>query len=269
MATAADLMRSDYVAVEEGDPISDVLRLMQRGKTEAVITKGGKYVGMFDKRALLKSHVDPGEMKVRRSLIANVPRLSRATGTKEIVRLLYASDMHVLPVVDKNEHVEGVVGARHLLVSMLDDFKGMKVSDLASRKVTVLQETDELGKLVNVLRESRIGRVPIVDVTGRLSGVASVVDLLSKFLLMSERSSKGGSTGRGALGGRREHVDRNTLPVSNVMTRAVHTVPSSAALSTVIDVMHRNHVSDVIIVEKDVPVGIVTTKDLLGLVLKG
>ena len=61
----------------------------------------------------------------------------------------------------------------------------------------------------------------------------------------------------------------NALQVSNVMTRVVQTVQRSASLNQVIATMHTNHISDLIVVEKDVPIGIVTTKDLLKFLVKG
>ncbi len=270
MLSAADLMRNDFVAVEEGDAVSGVLAKIRRGKTEAIITKDGKFLGMFDKRALLRTRIDPAAVKVQKSLNASVPKLSREMDLREVARLLYASDHNLLPVVDKNGHIEGAVGARHLLASASESFQGQKVSDVVGRELITLKESEPISKLMACCRESHISHVPVVDAAGKLSGVVSVVDVLSRFLMVPAQGSRRGDKARGSSrAGNGEKVVLNALQVSNVMTRVVQTVQRSASLNQVIATMHTNHISDLIVVEKDVPIGIVTTKDLLKFLVKG
>ena len=53
------------------------------------------------------------------------------------------------------------------------------------------------------------------------------------------------------------------------MSPLVYTVRDGDRLDKVIDVMDKNHISSVVVVDsRDKPVGIVTVKDLLGVVAK-
>ncbi|MBI4450818.1 CBS domain-containing protein [Candidatus Woesearchaeota archaeon] len=259
-----ELMRKDYLAVKESEVVSKVLGNMRSGKhTSAVIVdaKGG-YRGMLSKRALVRTTVDTAKAKVK-NYVMHVARLEPDTSLEDAARLLHASDSHVLPVLGKGKLL-GILGARDLLQSMRGRFSALKARDVATSTLITLPEDAPVGRLFSLFREHSIDRIPIVDSAGFLVGVVGLVDYLVRLQSEAVKGRGQGSRGSRKSGNpSKEKRDIHDLPVSNLATKIVETCMPGMPVPDCIAAMHGKRVSDLILVEKGRPVGIVTTKDLL------
>ena len=263
-----DVLRTDYLAISPDDTLSRVVGKLGKDHTEAVaLDDKGKYVGMLWKRALIRSRVDPAATKVRK-FITNPATLVADASLERVAQLMHNSDFHVLPVLDKGDRVLGIAGARDVLDALSARFAGIKASEVATNKLITLTETDPTGRAITLFREKKIDRIPILDSSGKLAGIVTLMDLISRFHKGTPQGSisgRGGKHGRTSKSGNDpgERPDYDKLPVGNIMTKLVVTASPNAKVADVIKLLRDNRISDVIMVQNDLPVGIVTTKDLL------
>ncbi|HSU72412.1 MAG TPA: CBS domain-containing protein [Candidatus Binatia bacterium] len=263
-----DILRTNYLSAKPDDTLASVFGKLGRGKhTEAVIVDGkGIFIGMLNKRALIRSRIDASETKVK-GFVAKTATLTEDMVLEQAARLMHAADFHVLPVVDKNKHVLGIAGARDLLDAVQGTFT-QSARELGTMKLITLQDSDPVSKAVGLFHKTGIDHIPLVDEQGRLTGIASFVDLVARFHLSGARGAVSGRKGKhgrtsasGQDSGDRPNYD--SLPLQNVMTRLVVTASPNAKVQQIIKLLRDNEISDIVLVEDERPVGIITSKDLL------
>jgi len=164
-------------------------------------------------------------------------------------------------------------------------------ADLMNPKVLAVRENMTLRELAAYLIRNQITGAPVEDGGGRLVGVVSTVDIAEAMLAFpgddgSDPGGAGAGTGadpsgegsedeveeRGARGeeaeepGEAELADDDVL-VRDIMTPAIDSVPEDATVSEVASRMLDNHVHRLLVTRDGKPVGIITTSDLLGLLI--
>ncbi|MBI4150712.1 CBS domain-containing protein [Candidatus Woesearchaeota archaeon] len=261
-----DILRTNHLEVSQDDTIVSVIGKLSKGHTEAVVVDAkGKYVGMLWKRKLIRSRITPEE-KVKNFLLKSAS-LTYTSTIEDAAKKLHSADCHVLPVVE-NGKVLGICGARDVLQALQTKLAGCTAIDCGSMSLTVLKEDDAIAKAVTLFHDEHIHRIPVVDKNGKMVGIVSLIDLLVRY---ASGSARGAVSGRQGKHGRTSHsgIDAGDkpsfpqLPVSNIMTKLVATCSPNAKASDVIKLLNDQGISSVILVQNDLPVGIVTTKDLL------
>jgi len=264
-----DILRTNFLSVKEDERLSRVIgKLAQGAHTEAVVlAKNGKYLGMLWKRGLLRSKIDPTAVKIRKFTV-NPASVTPETSLERAAMLLHNSDFHVLPVLDAQKKVIGIVGARDVLMAMKDSLDGIKAKDCCSMSVMSLKESDPLSKAITLLQRKKVDRIPIIDDSGRLIGIVTFIDMLRRFMRGSsigERTGRQGKIGRTSRSGVDSGEKRSfsSLPIGNAINKLVITAKPSASAKEIIAMLRNSNISCVVLVQNNAPVGIVTTKDLL------
>ena len=271
---ASDLIREDYLSFEQQTTLSKVLGQWREGThTEALILDKGKYLGLVDKRKLIRSKLDPTHVKIGK-FVKRTASLAKDTDVERIVALLSTSDTHLLPVLE-DKKVVGVVYALDVLQQLKNKLTEVTAQEAGSMDLHQFQEHDELAVALKTFREKRVDRVPVMDTAGKLIGIVSVVDVLTKY--MPWPISRPGSDVRRSTAGivyRRRGRDTGEktkmpdLPLRNVMTPLVATAAPDTLLPKLITTMHDQGISAIVLVEDGKAVGIVTTKDILEQVIR-
>jgi CBS domain-containing protein len=262
-----DILRTNYLAVTQDDTLSSVFGQFGRGKhTEAVVIDDKKtLVGMLDKRSLIRSRIDLSSTKVRK-FVAKTATLTEDMELERAAELMFDSDFHVLPVIDQNRKLLGIAGARDVLEALQDKLT-QRASELGTMKLMTLKDSDPIGKAIALLYQKKIDHIPLVDETGKLAGITSLVDIF-RFHMASPQGSnpgRGGKHGRTSKSGQDsgERSSYDSMPLQNIMTRAVVTASPDTKGMQIVKLLKEGQVSDIVLVKDDVPVGIVTSKDLL------
>jgi len=280
MVQAKDLMRTDFVSVDLNDTVSVLLgKLIKQKQTFAVVFEGKKYRGLVEKGWLLTSKIDSDSMKLsnitkhasKRKTPFFVPQLEEETELADICKLLVTSDVRALPVIAK-EKVVGVVTAKDVVKELQPNFKGIPVLELAKTKLVTLKENDELGKMIKLFSTTGVERAPVVNAAGKLVGIASINDFMTKYQIFpscsqGQRMSAGAKRGNMASSGF-EHGEKQNLmklPVANIIVKdpMVCVEDRNCTVAEVITQMTEHDVTSIIITEKDKPIGIITVKDIL------
>jgi CBS domain-containing protein len=265
---AGELMRTNYLSVSVDDTVSDVVGKLEAGShhSAVVVDTRDRYVGLFDKEGCVRSRGDVTKMKVR-NLLRKTSVLEESSDLERVARLLFTNDVHVLPVLDKYKRVAGIVGARDVMLALIDRLRGMTVGEVATRYPVVLQESESVARAIDIVRRKRISRVPVVDENRKLVGVITLYDLLVGFSMKQPLGLGGRAGGRRDYGKKRKS-DASTLSIRNVMKKAVETVEATAPVQQAVRRMAQSNISDLVVIEGGVPVGMLTTKDILKVLAK-
>jgi CBS domain-containing protein len=148
-------------------------------------------------------------------------------------------------------------------------------SDLMNPEVLTVRDDMDVRDLAAFLIENEISGAPVEDSEGRLVGVVSVVDIAALTSGEGRRLARDGSDFFVRDWG--ESLDEDEveeLPdspegrrVADIMNPKIYSVREDATVSEIASFMLKGHIHRLIVTREDRAVGIVTTSDLLGLLI--
>ena len=149
-------------------------------------------------------------------------------------------------------------------------------ADVMNPNVLVVQEDMSVEELARFLVESEISGAPVVDPAGRLVGVVSVTDLARSVAedLDGDRQSPdffvsewGGTLRRDQVEGL-QFGEETEMRVRDIMTPAIYSVDAETPIPEVAETLINSHIHRLLVTSGERVVGIVTTSDLLGLLVR-
>lgn len=156
-------------------------------------------------------------------------------------------------------------------------------ADLMNPEVLTVTEDMTVEDLAAFLLDNEITGAPVVDREDRLVGVVSVVDIADVTAGEGEEDDGGIDAPAGAdffaqgweVGlpeEAREELDleeeHGEILVGEIMNPEIYSVPEDATVAEVAMTMLKNHVHRILVIEEGRAVGIITTSDLLGLLVE-
>jgi len=149
-------------------------------------------------------------------------------------------------------------------------------ADLMNPRVLTVRDDLTVRELANVLVDNEISGAPVEDRSGKLVGVVSLTDVAAA---LADDEDEEGERGDFFLseweddGMSREEIeelglDEAELTVSEIMTPEVFTVREDTPVSEIAEAMIQNHVHRILVTREDRVVGIISTSDLLGLLVE-
>lgn len=264
-----DTVTTEYERFGSDTPASKIKGFFEDSGQEAVVIGEDRYVGVVTRRRLISSHVDPDEKAG--SLAGDPPRVGRHEDVREVARLMVESNFKVLPV-EEGKDVVGVITADGLLRDVNSHLGVLDVEDVYTKDLISITSDTSVGRIINILRENGVSRVPVVD-EGRLVGIVSLYDILD-FSVRKETPDKGGGgQGQGSSGSGGDHggfgprhgdADRMLdIPAEDVMNSPVETTTPDETLEEAVERMLDMDFSSLVVVEDGDPVGIITKTDIL------
>ena len=145
-------------------------------------------------------------------------------------------------------------------------------SDLMNPEVLTVQTGMTVRELASFLIDNEISGAPVADAEGRLVGVVSLADIAAA-ATGEDRSGEDGSGYFGrAWDDSLDEEDVEDLPldgmrVADIMTPQVFSVKEDATVSEIASLMLKGHLHRLLVTREDRAVGIITTSDLLGLLV--
>lgn len=136
----------------------------------------------------------------------------------------------------------------------------MLVREIMTTPVVTVRRTETIKQAVRLLYEQDITAAPVVDAAGRMVGVVSEMDLLR---------GEFGTNPRAFLRPEALPTGRPPALVEEVMTPRVATVGDAADTMDLVELMITTGVKSVPVLRDDELVGIVSRRDLMGLLAQG
>ena len=93
-------------------------------------------------------------------------------------------DIGSMPVVDPSEQrLVGMVTDRDIVVKIVaagGDLRSAKVKDAMTSNPVSVREDDDVDEAVQVMSKRQVRRVPVVDASGKLTGIVSQADIATR-----------------------------------------------------------------------------------------
>ena len=149
-------------------------------------------------------------------------------------------------------------------------------ADLMNPEVLAVRDDLTVAELAAFLIDNEISGAPVEDRQGRLVGVVSVVDVAAAASEGDDSEAQRPGSDyyeRGFEDALSQEdiedlrVERATLSVADIMTPSVYAVPEDATVSEVASMMLEGHLHRVLVTREGKVVGIISTSDLLGLLI--
>lgn len=148
-------------------------------------------------------------------------------------------------------------------------------SDVMNPRVLTVQEDMTVRELANYLVDQEISGAPVVDGSGKLVGVVSVTDIARALAKEPGLDGEGSDffASEWEEGVSREEfedlaLDQTEVTVAEIMTPSVYTVGEETPVSEIAETMIESHVHRLLVTREDRVVGIISTSDLLGLLVE-
>jgi predicted transcriptional regulator len=260
------LIKDDYLVLDENATLSELIgQMKQFEKRTALIFRNKKYLGLIEKKKLLKSKIDPSEVKIK-NFIQKTPIINENADIIETAYLMYQSNLEYLPV-ESNKEIIGVLSSLDLINSAtkLKELDKAKVSDVKLIKPKKLGKDDKIATALTIMYKERIDHVPVYD-QGKIYGIISFKDVIRKYLNWSPKrdvSTKFNKT----TSSRSAEVDMPhlaSLPVSSFSTNDnLLFGKETDSLKNATKLMSEGNVKSLLIKENEDLLGLLTTKHLL------
>ncbi len=250
----SEIMVTEVYTLDSEDSIAKAFSLMEDKSVSQipVVDQNRRYAGMIFAKQLLASTAQPSSKL--KSFIVNTSTLSADLDVEKAAQLIIASGTRALPVVEKGKLV-GIVSETDLVRTA--DF-GHAVVDEVMTGAIVIEEDTSLADAVSKMRRYNISRLPVINTKGILRGILSILDV-GRIIATTprERTSKSAGISGGTAG-------IKDVRVKDIMRRAT-SAERGTRLNTLLENFRKNE--EVVVVGDGRPMGIVTAKDALELVL--
>jgi CBS domain-containing protein len=257
--TAGELMTARPVTLPHDAPISRALGMMRsKGFHEIPVLRNRRLAGMITLESIARRMSWALDTKVEH-LLTLAPIVTSATSLPELAEELLANGLRAVPVVGRRGELLGVV-SRTDLVRALPDFAEVqrtRVEQLARAADMVVHESDLCRHLFAQIRLLEAHPLPVLDRKERLVGAVGIADLGA--VLRGPNSM-----GKRDSGARPSALE---VEVGSIMHSPPLTVEVGSSAAAAAQLMTRERVSSVFVVEPGRPPRVVGQSELLGLVV--
>jgi CBS domain-containing protein/ribosome-associated translation inhibitor RaiA len=250
-------MTTDLVTVAPDDTIGDALGKMKAHDIhELPVLERKKLVGVVTLRELMRRKSLPPETKVS-TVLQVTPEITADTPLPEAAEKMISTGFRAIPVA-KGKALVGILSRSDLIRALVETraLEGVLARDFMSPNPIAVAEDDTVEHAIQVMRSLGERTVPVVDKHRHLRGVVGMKDIADLFARPKVREQYGDRAGR-------EEKEKVVLEVPSVMRYPPITVGPDADVQRAAELMAKNHISSVVVTEKDEPVGIITTQDLM------
>ncbi len=251
----SDFMSTDLVTAAPDDTIGDVLGKMKSNDVhELPVLARKKLAGIVTMRELMRRRNLPPSTKVS-TVLQVAPEIAPDTTLPEAAEMMISAGFRAVPVA-KGKALAGIVSRSDLVRALVEtrSLEGVLAQDFMTPNPQCIGEEDTVEHAVQIMRSLGERSVPVVDKNRHLKGVVGMKDVVDLFALTKVRPHLGEHVGR---------EEKIALEVKAVMRYPPLTVGLEADVHRAAELMVKNHVSSIVVTEKDEPVGIITTQDLM------
>jgi len=175
----------------------------------------------------------------------NVLTVRPSDSLQLVQRLMVRYQITRFVVVDKKQRAIGILTQKDLIRAISEDTTEREINEIPASEamtkklITVTPQT-KVSSAAKTMLDKNISSLIVVDEEGKLEGIVTKTDLCRWYYQKCYGYFK----------------------VKDAVTRNVITVKPSASIFRVVDLMNKNVIHRVVVVENDEPVGVVTASDL-------
>ena len=247
-----DIAKTKVFSLHPDETVGKALSIMSENKIHQIpiVDTDSTYRGMIFAKQFVNVNALP-DSKVR-SFICNTPIVDREDQIEKCAQLMLVSANRALPLLD-NGRLVGLISETDILKT--SEFGHASVDEVMSGAI-VIEETTTLSNALSKMRRYNISRLPIINPKGVLVGIINALDIAEVLSTPRERSTK--SKGIGSL------ATIKDLEVKSIMKHPI-SVERGTKVNGIIG--HFDNNEEIVVVGDRRPIGIITPKDILELIL--
>lgn len=250
-----DIVTRDFTEIDEDERLGKVRSTFERENLKGVIvTNSGSYEGVITEKQLLQSHVEDNTKAA--AMMRTAPRVDRRENIRDAARMLVEGGVKVAPVFD-GEKLHGIITENAILEAVVENLSVLSVADIYTEDVLSVPEDATVGKVINMMRENGISRVPVTNESGYLAGVVTTHDITDIAVRNMDKATRGDRAG---------DIERVLdIPVYDVMTSPVETIGADESVETAVRRMLTDDYGGLVVTGEDdrLITGVVTKTDVL------
>ncbi|MEM7826655.1 MAG: CBS domain-containing protein [Candidatus Aenigmatarchaeota archaeon] len=247
-----DLISRNIISAEPEEKISVVLGKIKKYKIHQLpVIEKGKFIGMIFLNDIVTKSMNIETTKVKAIMRTNIPTIDINSSYLDAVKTIIDSGVRALPVFDK-ESIVGIIAETDLIQLVKEN---PAIKDVMTTPICISKD-DKIGRVRYLMREKNISRLPIVDNEGKLVGAIDTLDL-ANIMKPKEKQTR-------AKESVSEKLTDHELSVGLIL-RKTFSVNKEARLHEIIPIL--KEYEEVIITDNEKPVGIITPKDVIELLL--
>ena len=277
---ARDVMTDTVFFVSPKETIAYARNLMVKHKiSRLLVMVEGRLTGILTKKDIAY-HIRQGEPAWRRRPVDQIPVEAFATvspvvvapdtGIKTIAGIFAKKNISSVPVIEAGK-ILGIVTKTDLMKSSLVRNLTSPVRDIMEDVATV-SRFHSLDHVITVMSE-RHDKVVVLNNDGTVAGIITETNLV-----FFNNGKPGSGVGKKDVTiGRRERADRTSgqglhsvasVVAEDVMTSPVITVPVTSMLPDALELMRKNHINSLVVMENGTISGIIKRDDIIKEVAK-
>jgi len=120
-------------------------------------------------------------MKVAEVMTRNVQSCTPETNLAAAAMQMWNGDCGVLPVVDNDDRVLGMITDRDICIAAAtnhQDIAGIRVGEVTTGEVQSCTPETSLRDALRIFEQARVRRLPVVDEDKKLLGILSLSDIV-------------------------------------------------------------------------------------------
>jgi len=120
-------------------------------------------------------------MKVQDVMTEDVLFCMIGDGLDRAAAIMWEKDCGVVPIVDAEKKVVGMVTDRDICIAVSTQNKTpfeIKVEEFTCRKVVSCLPTDNIKDIFRLMKKNKVKRLPVTSQNGELIGIISLTDIL-------------------------------------------------------------------------------------------
>ncbi|MEM4757909.1 MAG: CBS domain-containing protein [Nanopusillaceae archaeon] len=237
--------------ISEENKIEDIIGSIRAGENFIVVDKKGNYKGILPNDKIVKYLFEP-QTKIKNIYIKIKP--INKLDFLEISKKMVYSNLRSIPIKinDKIELID-IVDILDKIYSLEKHiFDNINASDIMNPPITI-EEREDLKKVISLMKNKGVSRVIVVNREGKAVGILSISDIIRYFTFEKERATKG------------ELADRSgDLEVRSIIREKLIYSEPETRISKIIEILNKNKIYAIPILKNEIPVGIITAKDILA-----
>jgi acetoin utilization protein AcuB len=264
MVKISDIVKTEnIIKIKADDTLSSALaKLSTSHDAGFVFSQDNIFLGIINPYYHLIKTSLPGNAKVGHYMF-HPPKIYMNYSNAKIAQLMDESKIHYLPVFSDDDMFMGIVSARRLLSHIhmsLSQYRIKELLELKKHPLATVFEEDTVSTALTTFKTSKVSKLIVIDHNNKLRGILSYYDLIS-YLMAPKDKQHGEKKGMKLSIG---HQKVKNFAKSYVLTLTVKDTLRDA-LNLILDMKIG---SVVVIDEERHPIGIITTKDFLKLLVK-
>lgn len=229
-----------------------------------VFSEDKKFMGVINPYHCLIKSSYPGNAKVEHCVF-HAPRIRANYPTSKVAQLMSESRVHYLPVFDERNNFIGINSARHILFLMRDsNLFNIKIDDylkIKNRPLMTIFDSDLVSQAIHQFKTHKISKLVVINREMKLRGILTQYDLIRFLITPKKKEHRGEREG--------DRISFQYHQVKNFAKSYVLTLYPENLMSEALNLILDKEIGSVVIIDKEKhPLGIITTRDFLSLLVR-